>query len=271
MKKTTAISVQGVVIGITENNKKSYISLTDIARYKNPHEPKDVVKNWLRSRNTVEFLWLREKINNPNFKGVEFDSFMLDVGTNTFTLSPQKWITQTHAIGLVSRAGSNGWTFAHKDIAIKFANRVSVEFELYLIKEFQRLKEQENKALDRDIKRFLTKMNYRIHTDAIKDNLIPKTLSQDEITHIYADEADVLNKALFGLTAKQRKDQYPNQKGNMRDFATIEQLIILANIESMNAKFIEMWFPQHQRLELLNQTAITQMKSLVQNLLPGCG
>ncbi|MDD3263084.1 MAG: KilA-N domain-containing protein [Candidatus Absconditabacteria bacterium] len=266
MKKTTAINVQGIVIGIVETNQESYISLTDIARYKNPIEPKDVVKNWLRSRNTIEFLGLWEFINNPNFKGVEFDPFKNESGNNSFTLSPKRRIEATNAIGITTRKGKyGGGTFAHKDIAIKFANRVSVEFELYLIKEFQRLKEQEVKSLDRDLKRFLTKMNYKIHTDAIKDNLIPKELSQDEINYIYADEADVLNKALFGQTAKQRKDKNLTKKGNMRDFATIEQLIILANLESINAEFIKMGIDQPKRLQILNQTAISQMKSLIQN------
>ncbi len=266
MKKTTAINVQWVAIGIVETNKESYISLTDIARYKNPTEPKDVVKNRLRSRNIIEFLWLWELINNPNFKGVEFDPFKNEAGNNSFTLSPKRRIEATNAVWIITKTWKHGWwTFVHKDIAIKFANRVSVEFELYLIKEFQRLKEQEIKSLDRDVKRFLTKMNYRIHTDAIKDKLIPKELSQDEVNNIYADEADVLNKALFWQTAKQRKDENLDKKWNLRDYANIEQLIILANPESINAEFIKMWIIQPKRLQILNQTAISQMKSLIQN------
>ena len=272
MKKTTAINVQWVVIGIVETNKESYISLTDIAKYKNFFQPADVIKNWLRSKSTIDFLWLWEFINNPNFKGVEFDQFKNEAGNNYFVLSPQKWIEKTQAKWLITKSWRYWWwTFAHKDIAIEFASWISVEFRLYLIKEFQRLKEQETKSLDRDVKRFLTKMNYRIHTDAIKDNLIPKELSQDEINHIYADEADVLNKALFGQTAKQRKDQNLHKKcdspvkGNMRDYANIEQLIILANLESINAEFIKMWLEQPKRLQILNQTAISQMKSLIQN------
>jgi len=208
MKKSTEINVQWLVIGIVETNKESYISLTDIARYKNPIEPKKVVENRFKSKNTIEYLWLWENLNNFYFKSLEFEAFKNEAGNNSFTLSPKRRIETTNAIWvIVKRWKYWWWTFAHKDIAIKFANRVSVEFELYLIKEFQRLKEQEVKTLDRDVKRFLTKTNYKIHTDAIKDNLIPKELSQDEINHIYADEADVLNKALFGQTAKKRKSQ----------------------------------------------------------------
>jgi len=213
MKKTTAINVQWVVIGIVETNQESYISLTDIAKYKNFFHPADVIKNWLRLKTTIDFLWLWEFINNPNFKGVEFDQFKNEAGNNYFVLSPQKWVEKTQAKWLITKAWRYWWwTFWHKDIAIEFASWISVEFRLYLIKEFQRLKEQEVKSLDRDVKRFLTKMNYKIHTDAIQDYLIPKELSQDEINHIYADEADVLNKALFGQTAKQRKDKNLTKK-----------------------------------------------------------
>jgi hypothetical protein len=259
MTKSIMLQVQWIPINITQND---YISLTDIARFKNPNEPKDVVKNWMRNRNTIDFLWLWETINNPNFKGVEFDSLRSESWANAFTLSPQKWIETTLAIWIISKSWKTGWTFAHKDIAIKFASWISVEFELYLIKEFQRLKEQENKALDRNVKRFLTKINYKIHTDSIKENLIPKRLSKDEINYIYADEADVLNKSLFGMTAKERRDSNPWKDWNIRDYASIEQLIILANIESINAQFIKMWISQSERLELLNNTAITQMTSL---------
>ncbi len=269
MKKKTSIKVQWIEVSVIKTKEEDYISLTDIARQKNPHEPKDVVKNWMRLRNTIDFLWLWETINNTNFKGVDFDPFRKEMWTNAFTLSPQKWIEVTNAIWIKSKSWRYGWTYAHKDIAIKFANRISVEFELYFIKEFQRLKEQENKALDRNVKRFLTKMNYTIHTDAIKENLIPARISKADVSIIYANEADVLNKALFWMTAKQRKDKnldkIIDKNINIRDYATIEQLIILANIESMNAKFIEMWLKQNQRLELLNQTAITQMRSLVSN------
>jgi len=265
MKKTTAINVQWVAIGIVETNQESYISLTDIARYKNPKSDL-VIQNRMRNRNTIEFLWLRESINNRNFKPLEFEGFRKEAGLNYFLMSPAKRIKATNAIWIITKSWKHlWWTYAHKDIALEFANRISVEFRLYFIKEFQRLKEQEVKSLDRDVKRFLTKMNYKIHTDAIKDNLIPKELSQDEINYIYADEADVLNKALFGQTAKQRKDQNLDKRGNMRDYANIEQLIILANLESINAEFIKMWLNQSKRIQILNQTAISQMKSLIQN------
>ena len=264
MKKNQQIHVMWSEIKIMKFKESDFVSLTDIARYKNPQEPKDVVKNWMRLRNTIDFLWLREKINNPNFKGVEFDPFKNDIGTNAFTLSPQQWIEKTQAIGLISKSWKYGWwTYAHKDIAIKFANRISVEFELYLIKEFQRLKAQEVNTLDWNVKRFLTKMNYKIHTDAIKEHFIPKELSQNAINILYADEADVLNIALFGMTAKQWQTQNNWKQNNIRDCATIEQLIILANMESINAEYIRLNIPQSKRLQLLNQTAITQMKSLL--------
>lgn len=240
-----------------------FISLTDIARYKNPDEPKDVIKNWLRTKNTIEFIGLWEIINNPEFKGVEFDSFKSEAWWNAFTMSPQKWIDKTNAIWIISKSWNSWGTFAHKDIAIKFASWVSSEFELYLIKEFQRLKQEELKTLDWSAKRFLTKVNYKIHTDAIKENLIPKELSKNDINFVYADEADILNKALFGMIAREWREQNPWRKWNIRDEATIEQLIILANIESMNAEFIKMWVKQAERLETLNKVAITQMKSLL--------
>ncbi|NVP18169.1 KilA-N domain-containing protein [Candidatus Gracilibacteria bacterium] len=257
------LQVLGTDIKFIKFKDDDFISLTDIARYKNPDEPKDVIKNWLRTKNTIEFLGLWEIINNPEFKGVEFDSFKAEAGGNAFTMSPQKWIDKTNAIGIISKPGNNGGTFAHKDIAIKFASWVSSEFELYLIKEFQRLKQEELKTLDWSAKRFLTKVNYKIHTDAIKENLIPKELSKNDINFVYADEADILNKALFGMTAREWREQNPGKKGNIRDEATIEQLIILANIESVNAEFIKMGVKQAERLETLNKVAITQMKSLL--------
>ncbi|MDD3262213.1 MAG: KilA-N domain-containing protein [Candidatus Absconditabacteria bacterium] len=263
MKKTTAINVQGVAIGIVETNQESYISLTDMVKNFGDDA---MIYSWMRNRSTLQFIGLWEQLHNPNFKGNEFETFKKEAGLNTFNLTPRKWIEATNAIGIISKAGRyGGGTYAHKDIAFEFASWLSPEFKLYLIKEFQRLKEQEVKALDRDVKRFLTKMNYRIHTDAIQDYLVPKELSKDEINHIYADEADVLNKSLFGQTAKQRKDKNLTKKGNMRDFATIEQLIILANLESINAEFIKMGINQSKRLQILNQTAISQMKSLIQN------
>ena len=220
--------------------------------------------NRMRNRNTLEFIWSREELYNPNFKGLEFDTFKKESWLNNFSLTPRKWIDATGAIGIASKAGRYGWwTFAHKDIAFEFATWLSPKFKLYLIKEFQRLKEQEVQALDWNVKRFLTKMNYKIHTDAIKENLIPKELSPNEINFVYADEADMLNKALFGMIAKARQEKNPWKKWNVRDYATIEQLIILANMESINAEFIKIWYSQPQRLESLNRTAITQMKSLL--------
>lgn len=250
-------------INVLKFHEEDFVSLTDIAKYKNSTEPKDVIKNWLRTKNTIEFLWLWEKINNPSFKGVEFDPFRNEAWSNAFTMSPQKWIESTSAIWIISKSWNNGWTFAHKDIAIKFANWVSVEFELYLIKEFQRLKEQEVQSLDWNVKRFLTKVNYKIHTDAIQENLIPKELSKADMSLVYTNEADILNKALFGITAKEWRENNTWKKWNIRDEATIEQLIILANIESMNAECIKIWMKQFERLGILNKIAITQMKSLL--------
>ncbi len=260
---SSSIHILWIDIHYRKVQQEEFISLTDIARYKNQFEPKDVVSNRLRLRNTVDFLWLRETINNPDFKGVEFDAFQKQAGTNAFTLSPSRWVTQTGAIGLMSKSWNWWWTFAHKDIAVKFASWVSVEFELYLIKEFQRLKEQETQAIDRNVKRFLTKINYKIHTDAIKETLIPPILDKQKVSFVYADEADVLNVALFGQTAKERRESNPDIQGNMRDHANIEQLIVLANIESMNAECIKLGYPQSERIKLLNQTAISQMKSLL--------
>ena len=260
-KEKQQVKVLWTEINVLKIQQDDYISLTDIAKYK--WDKSDlIVQNWMRNRNTVEFLWLWEKLNNHNFKPIEFEGFRKEAWLNAFLMSPKKWVETTNAIWIISKSWKYWWTFAHKDIALEFANRISVEFKLYFIKEFQRLKEQETKTLDWSVKRFLTKINYKIHTDAIKNNLIPKELSQDEINCIYADEADILNKALFGMTAKEWRDQNQSKKWNVRDYATIEQLILLANIESINAEFITMWYSQSQRLESLNRTAITQMKSL---------
>lgn len=265
MKKN--INVKNITISLFEKEKLDYISLTDIARFKNPNEPKDIVKNWMRNRNTVEFLGLWEVINNTNFKGVEFDSFRQEAGLNSFTLSPLKWIEQTNAIGLISKSGKGGGTFAYKDIAFEFASWISPEFKLYLIKEFQRLKEEENirSTSGWNVKRLLTKINYRIHTDAIKENLIPPIVSRKVAERIYSSEADVLNIALFGLTAKGWRDKYPNMKGNIRDYSNIIQLICLANLESFNAEFIRQCISQSNRIMKLNEIAIIQMKSLIQD------
>jgi len=261
-KSTNKLIVMEQEIGIV---KDEYISLTDIARSKNSDEPKDVVKNWLRSKNTIAFLGLWEKINNPNFKGVEFDSFLNEAGFNSFTLSPSKWCEKTSAIGIFTKIGKNGGTFAHKDIAFEFASWISAEFKLYLIKEFQRLKndEIEKQKIGWDIKRTLVKMNYHIHTDAIKNNLIPPEIATNKIAFIYATEADLLNVALFGLTAKQWSEQNPKKEGNMRDYATAEQLVVMANLESLNAQLIKQNVSFEERLVQLNQVAIEQLKLLL--------
>ena len=256
------INVKDTTVTIIQVNNADYICITDIARVKNPLEPKDVVKNWLRSKTTLLFLGLWEKLNNPDFKGVEFDSFMMEAGTNAFTMSPSRWIEQTNAIGIISKSGSKGGTFAHKDIAFEFSSWVSIEFKLYLLKEFQRLKEDEQKSLGWSAKRELAKINYRIHTDSIQQNLLPKELTQSQISFVYANEADILNVALFGMTAKQWKDENPELNGNIRDYASVNELICLSNMESLNAVFISEELPQSERLIRLNKIAIQQMKVL---------
>ncbi|MBI9039155.1 MAG: KilA-N domain-containing protein [Bacteroidales bacterium] len=264
MKK---IEVVGREILIDYKNSEDFISITDIAKFKNPDAPADVVKNWLRSKNAIELLGLWEKLYNPDFKLVEFDRFRNEAGFNHFVLSPKKWIETTNAIGLISKSGRYGGTFAHKDIAFEFASWVSVEFKLYLIKEFQRLKLDENNRLklEWNFQRMLTKVNYHIHTDAIKENLIPEKLSKNQISYIYTNEADVLNVALFGKTAKQWRDENPNSKENIRDYANIEQLVVLSNMESINAMLIQQKINQPERLIQLNQLAIIQMKSLIKH------
>ena len=260
--KDTEITVLSYV------NADDYISLTDIARYKNPEFPADIVKNWMRMRNTIEFLGLWEELNNPEFKLVEFDQFKNDAGSNAFVLSPQNWIKSTNAIGLVSKSGRyGGGTFAHKDIAFEFASWISPEFKLYIIKDYQRLKEDESHrlALDWNVNRVLAKTNYRIHTDAIKETLIPPELPKEQHRFVYADEADVLNVALFGMTAKQWRAANPGVKGNIRDFATIEQLLVLVNLESMNALLLQQGKSQEERAQFLNQQAIKLMTKLSQD------
>ena len=248
---------------ISAIGQDDYISLTDIARYRSD-EPKDVIKNWLRSKATIEFLGLWEELNNPNFKGVEFDSFRNEAGANTFTLSPQKWIDATNAIGIISKSGRYGGTYAHKDIAFEFASWVSPEFKLYIIKDYQRLKSDEahRLALDWNVKRLLSKANYKLHTEAIKQNLIPPEITADKQGFIYANEADVLNVALFGMTAAQWRKDNPELSGNMRDHATIEQLLVLANLENANAMYIEEGKSREERAILLNKLAISQLRTL---------
>ena len=274
MKKRNEINVQDQVIRLMKHDGRDYVCITDIAKQKNPEFPADVIKNWMRSKNTVAFLGLWEQLNNPAFKLVEFDQFKSEAGLNSFVLPPQTWIEKTGAIGLISKSGRYGGTYAQSDIAFEFASWVSVEFKLYLVTEFQRLKTEEQKQLGWSVKRELTKLNYRIHTDAIKENLIPAELTSKQTAIVYASEADVLNMALFGMTAREWSEQHPDLKGNMRDYADIAQLICLANLESLNAVLIEEQLPQPQRLERLNQVAIKQMRILTEEnsskLLGGC-
>jgi len=262
MAKTTNIKVKEVSIRTIKVNGTDYISITDIAKQKNPIEPKDVVKNWMRLKNTLEYLGLWELLNNPAFKGVEFDPLLKDAGSNAFTMSPSLWAELTGAIGIITKIGPGGGTYAQRDIAFKFASWVSVEFELYLVKEFQRLKEEEQKQLGWSAKREFSKINYHIHTDAIKQNLVPVELTPQQISYVYANEADVLNVALFGVTAKQWRDANPDLKGNIRDYAKIDELICLSNMENLNAVFINENMQQSVRLVKLNQIAIQQMNIL---------
>lgn len=227
------IIVQNTNITIINHNGDDYISLTDLARHKSD-EPNAVIANWMRNRNTIEYLGVWEQLYNPGFKPTEFEGFRLQAGLNAFTLSPKKWIETTDAIGIVSKSGRYGGTYAHKDIAFKFASWISVEFELYIVKEFQRLKTEEQRLLGWSAKRELSKINYRIHTDAIKHNLIPAEVTPAQASIIYANEADVLNVAMFGVTAKQWRDAHPDLKGNIRDYATINELICLSNMESFD-------------------------------------
>jgi hypothetical protein len=265
MTKNKKINVKGIEIVLYKENEQDYISLTDIARHKNPEHTDDIIKNWMRNRNTIELLGFWETIYNPDFKPVEFDGFRKQAGLNSFVMTPKRWIESTNAIGIVSKSGRYGGTFAHKDIALEFASWISVEFKLYVIKEFQRLKDDENNRLklEWNLQRTLTKVNYQIHTDAIKENLIPKEITKQQAGAVYANEADLLNVALFGITAKQWRDKNPSSKGNIRDHATLEQLVVLSNMESINALLIGQNLSQAERLEQLNLTAITQMKSLL--------
>ena len=258
------IHAKGMDIAIyTEDFQNEFISLTDIARYKSD-EPKDVIKNWMRSKDTIEFLGLWEQLHNYKFKGVEFDSFRIQAGSNAFTLSPQKWIYSTNAIGIISKSGRNGGTFSHSDIAFEFASWISAEFKLYIIKDYKRLKNDESSRLSLgwNLNREISKLNYRIQTDAIKENLIPPELTPYQISITYANEADVLNVALFGITARQWREKNPDKGGNIRDYATLNQLLVLANMESYNAILIEQSKTQTERLQLLNKLAIRQLKAI---------
>lgn len=265
-----SISAKGHNISIQSSSEADYISLTDIAKYKSD-APDDVIKNWLRNRETLEFIGLWEELNNPNFKPVEFDGFRNEAGRNAFSLSPKKWIESTGAIGLRSSSGRYGGTFAHMDIAMEFASWVSPEFKLYIIKDYQRLKTDEGhrNQIEWSAKRELAKVNYKIHTDAIKSHLIPEELTAKQIGITYATEADILNMALFGCTAKEWRVKNPKLDGNIRDHASIYQLIVLVNLESMNAELIKQGHAQPDRLKYLNQMAIEQMRSLSENQLGG--
>ncbi len=260
------INAQGTEISVlTTVDEEDFISLTDLAKHRNPEFPADVVKNWMRLRSTIDFLGLWEQLNNPSFNMVDFDQFRMESGANSFVLSPQKWIKSTNAIGIISKSGRyGGGTYAHKDIAFEFASWLSPEFKLYVIKDYQRLKQDESYrlSLDWNVKRILSKANYRIHTDAIKENLILPELPKQQQGFIYADEADVLNIALFGKTASQWKKDNPDLKGNMRDYATIEQLLVLSNLENLNAHFITQGISQEKRLQLLRELSVQQLKSI---------
>lgn len=262
--KKEKIEAKGFSIEIyTEDFKNDYISLTDIARYKNINEPKDVVKNWLRVRDTIEFLGLWETIHNPNFKGVEFDAFRKEAGSNAFTLSPQRWIEKTNAIGIVSKSGRGGGTYAHPDIAMEFASWISAEFKLYLIQDYKRLKSDETSKLSLtwNLHREISKINYKIHTDAIKIYLL-NDLTESQLGFKYASEADMLNVALFNKTAKEWREENKNVKGNMRDYASLNELLVLANMESYNAILIEKGLEQKERMIELRKLARNQMLSL---------
>ena len=259
--------VRGTEINVQWDLKRDdFLSLTDIAKIKDNDNPRYIIQNWLRNRNTIEFLGVWETLYNPNFNRVEFDTFRSEAGHNYFTMTPKKWIDGVNAIGIISKAGKyNGGTYAHKDIALQFASWISPEINLYIIKEFQRLKADEQKQIGWTVKRELAKINYRIHTDAIKDNIIiPLEITKEQASFVYASEADVLNVALFGMTAKQWREQNPDKKGNMRDYAEVSQLVCLSNLENLNAYLIDNGISQQERLIELNKAAIRQMQVLAE-------
>ena len=266
MKKPakTTIEVKGTAVSILTEREEDYICLTDIARYKDAERTDYLISNWLRNRNTVEFLGIWEHLHNPGFNPIEFDGIRNQTGLNSFILTAKQWTERTGAIGLISKAGRYGGTYAHRDIAFEFASWISVEFKLYLIKEFQRLKADESQRLSLawNLNRTLSKLNYRLHTDAIKTHLIPAEVTPAQAAITYATEADLLNVALFGLTARQWREANPALDGNMRDHATIEQLLVLANLEGLNAELIHMQLSQPDRLRKLNEIAIRQMQVL---------
>ena len=261
-KKVTNIEVKDITIRTIKYEGEDFVCITDIARKKNSIDPNGVIANWMRNRNTIEFLGIWEQLFNPSFNPLEFEGFRKEAGLNAFTMSPSRWIEATNAKGLVAMAGRYGGTYARTDIAFEFASWISVEFKLYLVKEFQRLKEEEQKLIGWTAKRELSKLNYHIHTDAIKQNIVPEEIDAYHKSLIYAEEADVLNVAMFGITAKEWRDANPEKKGNIRDYATINELICLSNMENLNAVFINEGIPQTERLVKLNQIAIQQMRVL---------
>ena len=259
------IHAKGIDIGIyTTNFESEFISLTDIAKYRNEDDPRFVIQNWMRNRNTVEFLGVWEELHNPDFNRVQFEAVKNEAGLNRFVMTPTKWITQMNAIGITSKAGRYGGTYAHSDIAMSFAAWISPEFQLYIMKDYRRLKADENSrlSLNWNLNREISKLNYKIHTNAIKENLIPPELTPMQISYKYANEADMLNVVLFGKTAKQWRDENPDAKGNMRDEATIKQLLVLANLESYNAVLIEQGNSQEDRMRLLRQLVVQQLRTL---------
>lgn len=251
------------IVVVSRPNEADYISLTDIAKYRSD-EPNDVIRNWMRGRDTIEFLGLWETLNNPDFKPVEFEGFRSQAGSNAFTLSPRKWIDETHAIGIVAKSGRYGGTYAHTDIAFEFASWISPEFKLYIIRDYQRLKTDEahQQRLEWSAKRLITKANYRLHTDAVQKHLVQGDLTKKQISCVYADEADLLNVALFGMTAQEWRIQHPDARGNMRDEASVTELVVLANLESINAELIRQKMDQGERLISLRRIANYQMNTL---------
>lgn len=259
--------VKGKDVLLFSKEHIEYISLTDMAKSKDTERTNYIVQNWMRNRNTIEFIGLWEVIHNPNFKRIEFDAFRKEAGLNSFSLTPQRWIERTNAVGIISKSGRYGGTFAHQDIAFEFASWISAEFKLYLLVEFQRLKQEEakNKSLEWNLQRTLAKVNYKIHTDAVKEHLVPVKITKEQENYIYASEADLLNVALFGKTAKEWRNHNAGKDGNLRDYSTLEQLVVLSNLESINSVLIEQGLPQNIRLKKLNEIAISQMRSLLQS------
>ena len=263
--KSDTLHVKGIDVGIyTEDYRNEYISLTDIARYRNSDDPRFAIQNWMRNRSTIEFLGLWESLHNPSFNRVQFDTFRTEAGLNRFVMTPSKWVEHTAAIGIVSKAGRYGGTYAHSDIAMEFASWISAEFKLYLMKDYRRLKFDENSrlSLSWNLNREISKLNYRVHTDAIQQNLLPPDLTREQQSFVYADEADMLNVALFGMTAAQWRAQNQGSKGNIRDYASLQQLLVLSNMESYNALLIEQKLPQSERLQMLRQMAVRQLQVL---------